>query len=89
MAQLREFRTCVLNVLLALLLTSGQVIACAQHVSSEHHRETEMIATPCQDLSMASALREALRLACSREHVEAESGRVRKAIILGFVGGFC
>jgi pimeloyl-ACP methyl ester carboxylesterase len=43
------------------------------------------IADPCQDPSTPSALREALRLVCSRE--VANRG-IRKAIILGFVGGF-
>jgi hypothetical protein len=37
---------------------------------------------------MDTALREALRLVCSREPVEAKNRRVREAIILGFVGGF-
>lgn len=87
-ARLRELATCVLNVLLVLLLVRGHATAVRQDVSSEDHRESEMIATPCQNLLLSTALREALRLVCSREPVEAQSRRVRKAIILGFVGGF-
>jgi len=46
------------------------------------------IADPCQDPSIDSALREALRLVCLRERVEVANRDVRKAIVLGFVGGY-
>jgi len=37
---------------------------------------------------MPPALKEALRLVCSRPRVDSQHVRIRKAIILGFVGGF-
>lgn len=88
MTQLRELRNGVVRVLLASVLAGGQVIVWPHNVSADDHRESEMIATPCQNFLMDTALREALRLVCSREAVEAKNRRVREAIILGFVGGF-
>jgi len=46
------------------------------------------MAEPCQDPSTPPALQAALRLVCSRARIEAANQHVRKAIILGFVGGF-
>jgi len=43
---------------------------------------------PCEDPSVAPALREALHLVCTRGRVEAVNRRVRKGIIIGFVGGY-
>jgi len=88
MAQLRELRICILHSLLGLFLISGPVITCAQNLSSPDRREAEIITGVCQNRSIATALKEALRLVCSRTPVEAASGRVRKAVIVGFVGGF-
>ena len=81
----------VVLFMLALTFPSRLGIARAQDVSSivdVDHRGAGSIADPCRDPLMASALRDALRLVCSREKVEVADRGVRKAIILGFVGGF-
>ena len=83
----------VVVVLLILSLTclSRLGIAHVQDISSiadVDHRGAGSIADPCQDPSTPSALREALRLVCLREPVEVPNRSIRKAIILGFVGGF-
>jgi len=57
-------------------------------VASVDHRDAGSIADPCKAPSTHSALKEALRLVCSRARVDAVNRRIRKAIILGFVGGF-
>jgi hypothetical protein len=80
-------------VLLFLSLTCSGFsgIAHAQHISSVadvDHRAARSIADPCHDSSTPSALKEALRLVCAREGVQAASHSIRKAIIVGFVGGF-
>ena len=46
------------------------------------------IADVCHDASTLPALRNTMRLVCSRAPVEAANQNIRKAIILGFVGGF-
>jgi hypothetical protein len=60
----------------------------SQSVVDVDHPGAGSIADPCQDPLTPSALREALRLVCSRERIKAANHRIRKAIILGFVGGF-
>jgi hypothetical protein len=82
-------------VIVLLILTLGLPcqlgIAQAQDVPSVSyvdHRGARSIADPCQDPLMPSALRETLRLVCSRERIEPANRDIRKAIILGFVGGF-
>lgn len=59
-------------------------IAQAQNVSSADAEHAD----PCQDPSTPAALKEALRLVCSREPVQFANRDVRKALIIGFVGGF-
>jgi len=86
----------VLSVVLALLILlktfPGRLgITHAQDVSSVEeidHGGTASIPDPCQDPLTPPALREALRLVCLREHVQVASRGIRRAIILGFVGGF-
>jgi hypothetical protein len=83
----------VVAVLLVVMLTfpGRRGIAHAQDVSSASyvdHHGTRSTADPCQDPSTPPALREALRLVCSRPGIEAANQRLRKAIILGFVGGY-
>jgi hypothetical protein len=83
----------VVAVLLILTLTfpSRLGIAHPQDASSVvdvDHRGAGSIADPCQDPLTPSALRAALRLVCLRERVEVANRSIRKAIILGFVGGF-
>ena len=86
----------VLRVLVALLILlptfpSRLGIMHGQDVSSVvdvDHSGAASIAGPCQDPLTPPALREALRLVCLREHVQVTNRGVRKAIILGFVGGF-
>jgi hypothetical protein len=83
----------VVVVLLILSLTclSRLGIAHVQDISAfadVDHRGAGSTADPCQDPSTPSALREALRLVCLRERVEVANRNIRKAIILGFVGGF-
>jgi hypothetical protein len=84
--------TVVVALLILTLAFPGHLgIAHAQDVWSVadvDHRGAGSIADPCQDLLAPSALREALRVVCSRERVEAADHQIRKAIILGFVGGF-
>ena len=80
-------------VLLVLALNSPSQpgIAQAQDVSSVasgDHRGAGSIADPCKDPSTHSALKETLRLVCSRARVDVANRHIRKAIILGFVGGF-
>jgi hypothetical protein len=81
----------VVLLIVALNCPSQTGVANAQDVSSMasvDHRGAGSIADPCQDPSTHSALKEALRLVCSRARVDAANRRIRKAIILGFVGGF-
>jgi hypothetical protein len=76
--------------LLAPLCFSPLGIGAAQDVPpvADDHRNGGTGAAPCEMPSTPSALRETLRLVCSKERVEDANHRVRKAIILGFVGGF-
>jgi hypothetical protein len=83
----------VVMMLLTLLLSSPSQcgIAHCQDISSVvdvDHIGDGSIADPCQDPLMASALREALHLVCLRERVGVQKRAIRKAIIIGFVGGF-
>ena len=57
-------------------------------VTSVDHRANREIPDPCQDSSTPPALKDALRLVCSRPRIEASHRGIRKAIVLGFVGGF-
>lgn len=90
-------RSCALQTrtLMLLLLAppflSGAGVAHCQDVSSianADHRNAGTSTAPCQDPSTSLALRETLRLVCSRERIGDITHDVRKAIILGFVGGF-
>jgi hypothetical protein len=66
-------------------------IAQAQNLSSVEdgdHPVVTSVADPCEDLSPPSALTEALHLVCERERVEVANDRVRRAIIIGFLGGY-
>jgi ribosomal protein S18 acetylase RimI-like enzyme len=66
-------------------------IAHAQDLSSVEDGDnpvTDSVADPCEDPSTPSALREDLQLVCARERVEDVNRRVRRAIIIGFVGGY-
>ncbi len=77
-------------VLVALTCPVQLQVAHAQNVTqaaSADHRSGASTAEACQDPSVPPALKEAMHLACSREHVLANQ-RIQKAIILGFVGGF-
>jgi hypothetical protein len=81
----------VVLLILALAFPSRLGIAYAQDVSSVadgDHRGAGSIADPCLDPLTPTALRETLRLVCSRKRVEAANHCIRKAIIVGFVGGF-
>lgn len=81
----------VVVVVLILFLTfpSRLGIAHAQDVSSAVHVDhTGTIANPCHDPLTPPAVREALGLVCLREPAGVANRGIRKAIILGFVGGF-
>jgi len=81
----------IVLLILTISLPGRPGIAHAQDVSSVSyvdHRGARSIADPCQDPLTPSALRETLRLVCSREPIEPANRDLRKAIILGFVGGF-
>jgi hypothetical protein len=84
----------VLTVVLIVLGFTGITllgIAHAQDVLSRagvERRSDREIRDPCQNSSTPPALKEALRLVCSRPRVEGTHRRIRKAIIIGFVGGF-
>ncbi len=84
-------RALMAMLLLAPFCLSPLGIADAQDVppvADDDHRSAEPSVAPCEVPSTPSALRETLRLVCSRERVEEGNHVVRKAIILGFVGGF-
>jgi hypothetical protein len=87
-----EVHTVVVVLLILTLTFFGRMgTAHAQDVWSAvdvDGRGAGSIADPCQDPLTPSPLRDALRLVCSRERVEAANHSIRKAIILGFVGGF-
>jgi hypothetical protein len=87
-----EVHTVVVALFILTLTFFGRMgIAHAQDsrsVVDVDHPGAGSIADPCQDPLTPSPLREALRLVCSRERVKAANHRIRKAIILGFVGGF-
>jgi hypothetical protein len=81
----------VVIVLLILILSLPSQLGIAQDIPSVsyvNHRAARSIEDPCQDPLTLSALRETLRLVCSRERIEPANRDIRKAIILGFVGGF-
>jgi hypothetical protein len=81
----------VLLFVVTLNCSSRLGIAHAQGVSSAayvDHPGAGSMADPCQDPSTPPALQAALRLVCSRARIETANQRVRKALILGFVGGF-
>ena len=81
--------TVVIVVLILTVSSPGRLgIAHAQDVSYVDHRRARSVADPCQDPLTPSALRETLRLVCSRQPIEPANRDIRKAIILGFVGGF-
>jgi len=84
--------TVVIVILILTISLSGRLgIAHAQDVSSVSyfdHKRARSVADPCQDPLTPSALRETLRLVCSRKPIEPANHDIRKAIILGFVGGF-
>jgi hypothetical protein len=85
-----KVHTLVVAVLILTLTSPSRLgIAHAQDVSSVVDVDPPgSNADPCQDHSTPPPLREALRLVCSRERVEGAKGGIRKAIILGFVGGY-
>jgi hypothetical protein len=81
----------IVLLILTISLPGRPGIARAQDVSSVinvDHRSAQSIADPCHDPLTPSALRETLRLVCSREPIESANREIRKAIILGFVGGY-
>jgi hypothetical protein len=84
--------TVVIVILILTISLPGRLgIAHAQDVSSVSyvdHKRARSVADPCQDPLTPSALRETLRLVCSRKPIEPANRDIRKAIILGFVGGF-
>src|SRR5438309_7581870 len=84
--------TVVIVILILTLGLPGRTgMAHAQDVSSVSyvdHGVARSIADPCQDPLTPSPLRETLRLVCSRQPIESANRDIRKAIILGFVGGF-
>lgn len=85
------FTVVVALLILLPIFPSRLGITHAQDVSSVvdvDRRGTAPIPDPCQDPLTPPALREALRLVCLRERVQIANRGVRKAIILGFVGGF-
>lgn len=74
--------------LLALLtLTCGSETLIAQGSLTSTNR-TEATADPCIDPSTHSAVKDALRIVCSRENAPAADRSVQPAIVIGFVGGF-
>jgi len=84
-------RALMLLLLVAPPSLSRAGIAQGQEVSpvaTVDHRSAAASQAPCQDPSTPPALRETLRLVCSRERVDAANGSFLRAIILGFVGGF-
>jgi hypothetical protein len=87
-----KMHTVVIVLLILILSLPSQLgIANAQDIPSVSyvdHRAARSIEDPCQDPLTLSALRETLRLVCSRERIEPANRDIRKAIILGFVGGF-
>ena len=78
----------IVILILTISLPSRLGIAHAQDVSCVDHRCARSVADPCQDPLTPSTLRETLRLVCSRKPIEPANRDLRKAIILGFVGGF-
>ena len=81
----------IVTLILTLGLPSRLGIAHAQDLSAVSyvdHRAPGSIADPCQDPLTPSALRETLRLVCSREPIASASHDTRRAIVLGFVGGY-
>jgi hypothetical protein len=84
--------TVVIVILILTISLPGRLgIAHAQDVSSVtyvDHKRARSVADPCQDPLTPSALRETLRLVCSRKPIEPANRDIRKAFILGFVGGF-
>jgi len=88
---LRAKRSMVVLLILVLIFLTRTGMAQAQAVSTvvkADQSRAGSIGDPCQDPLISSALRDALRLVCLRERVEVANRGVRKAIILGFVGGF-
>jgi hypothetical protein len=79
-----------LPVIFALTLPDQPEIAQAQEVSTERNvnSEHDVALDPCKDPSTPSALKDALRWVCSRERADLGNRSLRKAIIIGFVGGF-
>ena len=87
----KEHTVVVVLLILSLICLSRLGIAHVQDISSiadVDRRGAGSIVDPCQDPSTPSALREALRLVCLRERVDVANRSIRKAIIVGFVGGF-
>jgi hypothetical protein len=81
----------IVIIILTMSLPGRLGIAHAQDVSSVSyidHKRARPVADPCQDPLTPSALRETLRLVCSRKAIEPANRDIRKSIILGFVGGF-
>ena len=77
--------------ILALTCLFQAVIAHAQALSLKGDVDRphgDSITDPCLDRSTDEALRDALRLVCLKGPVDAANRSVRKAIIIGFVGGF-
>jgi hypothetical protein len=88
---LRAKRSMVVLLILVLIFLTRTGMAQAQAVSTvvkADQSRAGSIGDPCQDPFISAALRDALRLVCLRERVEVANRGVRKAIILGFVGGF-
>jgi hypothetical protein len=85
----RRVHAVVIVILILTISLPGRLgIAHAHDVSYVDHRRARSVADPCQDPLTPSALRETLSLVCSREPIEPANRDIRKAIILGFVGGF-
>jgi len=78
-------------IILALCCFSRLELVRAQQISPVTDvppRADRAVADPCHDPSIPSALKESLHRVCSKKPIAAADRGIRKAIILGFVGGY-
>lgn len=82
---LRQFFILALTCLFQAVIAHAQALSLKGDVDRPHGSS---ITDPCLDPSTHAAIRDALRLVCSKHPVDVANHGVRKAIIIGFVGGF-
>ena len=78
-------------IILALCCFSRLELVRAQQISPVTDvppRADRAVADPCHDPSIPSALKESLHRVFSKKPIAAADREIRKAIILGFVGGY-